>query len=108
MSRPKGTPLTFTVLKIHIPEDLVIPLKKKRYVYMQHIHKRVNDLAEETQDIALKDRYFACIRRNGYALKEVYGFVAIDIDEPMIDGVNVSVELKFTVGEGKDEATRKR
>lgn len=109
MPRPQGTPLTHTVLKMYVPESHVLTLKKKRYVFMQLVNKHVYAIMESSEDPkALKGRYFACIKRNGYALKEIYGLAAIDIDEPMLEGSPVSVELKFTVGEGKDEEFRKK
>lgn len=108
MARPQGTPLTRTVVTIYLDESVIIPWKKKRFVFMQHVHKRVIALDATMDDDDLKGRFYACAKRNGYAVTDIYGLQAIDIDKPMVSGSPVSVELMFKVGEGKDEASRRK
>jgi hypothetical protein len=102
MARPVGSALTESVLRIHIPEDWVIPQGKKRYVFASLLSARIITLSKSVLKTAkLYDRYRSALQRNLYNTKEFYGLTIIDIDKPQ--DTTVSVKLEIVVGEGKDE-----
>jgi hypothetical protein len=102
MSRPAGSPLTESVLKIHIPEEYVLKQGKKRYVFAVVLSSSVYALSKEvTKTNRFYARFHQAVHRDTYNTKIFYGLKAIDIDNPQ--DKPVSARLEIIVGKGKDE-----
>jgi hypothetical protein len=102
MARPVGSALTESVLRIHIPEDWVIPQGKKRYVFASLLSTPITTLSKKvSKTTKFYHRYRVALQRNLYNFQIFYGLKAIDIDNPQ-DTV-VSAQLEIIVGDGKDE-----
>jgi hypothetical protein len=102
MARQVGGILTESILRIHIPEDWVIPYEKKRYVYTTLLSARIITLSKKVSKTSkFYYRYRIGRQRNLYNNRMLYGLEAIDIDNPQ--DITVSAKLEIIVGEGKDE-----
>jgi hypothetical protein len=107
MARTIGTPLTRTDVKLHIPEDCVMKQGRRRYVFVDVLSPKIRQLSFNVfGSKKLYESYHKILYRELYNMKAFYGLRAIDIDKPMLDGIDVSVQLEIIVGEGEDSCSR--
>lgn len=103
MARTAGSPLNVCLIKIHIPEDWVCKQGRHRYVFVDALSPKVYQLSRRKDGTkTLYNRFHVILTRKLYNLKILYGIRAIDIDQPHIDGFDVSVRLEIIVGDGED------
>jgi hypothetical protein len=102
MARPIGSVEHQSELRIHIPEDWVIPKGKKRYVFTRLLATPINTLFRwVSKPDMYYDRYQQSMLRKRYNTKKLYGLTAINIDCPQ--NTKVPVLLRIIVGRGEDE-----